>query len=217
MVNYNAFSHPTRGVPLNSVLTNGQPLVTKAWDYSDTKNPETVGKAAALNLFIHHGGDSGNYQAGPASDLYVPIFDSFNEDERFVVGEIGAFVYWQVYFENVLSESDTGLIVVLENNCDQKYSYRIDGYHAHYLGQGDHHDQQYSSMLVQTEYGSFIDFEGASDDLPDGQCLYRLRVYPSAEFEEIYITTTPLRFTMILAGTFLFTCMVFLLYDSLVE
>jgi class 3 adenylate cyclase len=218
LVNYNTMSHPTRQTQLEAITETKQRLCTKAWDYSDD-NPETVGKKPILNLFLQHGGGTGpgDYQAGPVSDLYVPIFDNYSEGRR-LVGALAAYIYWQVYFEKILPPHQKGVLVVLENSCDQKYSYVVNGREAEYIGQGDLHDTKYNDLEVSTEWGSFVHLElDEVDDIPEGQCLYKIRVFPSHKLEDAYITSGPLRSTMILVSAFIFTCILFILYDFLVE
>lgn len=210
-------SHPSRAGAILSVLNHGRDLVTEAWDYSDETSPNTVGKKAALNLFLAHGGDDfSNYEYGPASDLYVPIFGTYNDDAP-VVATLSAYVYWQGLFENVLRAEDIGIIVLLENSCGQEFTYEINASVAKYIGAGDLHDSKYDHMKVATEFGFFTGYEGNYTDVPKGQCIYRLQIFPSTTMENSFLTNEPLQFSMILASSFLFTCGLFLLYDFLVE
>lgn len=216
-VNYNTLSHPTRSAAVQAVIASPKVVVTEAWDYSDIANPKTLGKKAALNLFIQHGGyDLETYEFGPVSDIYVPVYNS-NDDDKVVVAEITAYIYWQNYFEKILPAEDKGISVILENTCGQVYTYQVNGPVAKYIGQGMLHDTGYEYMEVTTDYKSFLNFEGELEDVLDGQCLYHLRIFPSAQTEEQYLTNEPRRFTILLASTFVFTCIVFLLYDHLVE
>eukprot|EP00934_Nitzschia_sp_Nitz4_P000162 Nitzschia sp. Nitz4//scaffold354_size22159//7331//12950//NITZ4_008577-RA/size22159-processed-gene-0.17-mRNA-1//-1//CDS//3329548932//162//frame0 len=216
VVNYNALSHPTRSGPIRALMENPQLLVTEAWDYADSRDPRTVGKKIALNMFLQHGGSNlTEYEYGPVSDLYVPVFDSF-EDNTFIVAELTAYLYWQVYFEDILSEDDKGIDVVLENTCNQSFTYQIHGHDAVYVGQGMRVDPAYSHMEVLTGYGPFKSNEDP-DDAAEGECLYRLRIFPTESMEFHYVTNQPRRYAFTLAGMFLFTCSVFLLYDTLVE
>eukprot|EP00934_Nitzschia_sp_Nitz4_P006775 Nitzschia sp. Nitz4//scaffold127_size64804//37229//39533//NITZ4_006180-RA/size64804-augustus-gene-0.59-mRNA-1//-1//CDS//3329534762//6765//frame0 len=216
VVNYNTLSHPTRSRPIRALMENPQLLVTEAWDYADSRDPRTVGKKVALNMFLQHGGSNlTEYEYGPVSDLYVPVFDSF-EDDASLVAELTSYLYWQVYLEDVLSNEDSEIDVVLENTCNQSFTYQIYGADAAYMGQGIRVNSAYSHMEVMTGYGPFksnVDPEDAAD----GECLYRLRIFPTESMERHYVTNQPRRFALTLAGMFLFTCSVFLLYDTLVE
>eukprot|EP00934_Nitzschia_sp_Nitz4_P002991 Nitzschia sp. Nitz4//scaffold42_size132992//130258//132649//NITZ4_003423-RA/size132992-augustus-gene-0.123-mRNA-1//-1//CDS//3329551790//2981//frame0 len=217
IVNYNTFTHGTRKTPVQTTIDHGKTLIAESWDYSEYENSATVGRRAMLNLWIHHSGHNvSTYVNGPVSDLYIPIYDTYEEDAS-LVALLSGNIYWQVYFEDVLSDSDHGIEVVLENTCGQAYSFHIHGSMVRYMGQGDLHEFKYSHMGVETEFGSFSDFDGNLSDIPEGQCLYRIIVYPSDEFAGIFLTSYPRRFAFILAGTFVLTCAVFLLYDKFVE
>lgn len=103
IVNYNTMSHPTRVNEITAIIETEQPLVSKAWDYADKKDPETVGRRPVLDLFLNRWREGGNvYEDGPVSDLYVPIFDTFDENRQ-LVAVLTAYVYWQLYFENIVS------------------------------------------------------------------------------------------------------------------
>eukprot|EP00934_Nitzschia_sp_Nitz4_P007725 Nitzschia sp. Nitz4//scaffold15_size197535//172064//174438//NITZ4_001607-RA/size197535-processed-gene-0.33-mRNA-1//1//CDS//3329537802//7715//frame0 len=216
VVNYNALSHPTRSAPIRALMENPQLLVTEAWDYADSSDPRTYGKKLALNLFLQHGNSNlTEYDYGPVSDLYVPVFDSFDDDAS-LVAELTSYLYWQVYFEDILSEGDTGIDVVLENTCNQSFTYQIHGKEAVYVGQGMQVDEAYSHLEVVTGYGPFKS-NVKPEDAAEGECLYRIRIFPTESLETQYVTSQPRRFALTLAGMFLFTCSVFLLYDHLVE
>lgn len=107
LVNYNTLSHPTRKPNIEALMRIRKPLATVAWDYADTSDSQTVGKKAALNMFMNRRKNMGNYyQDGPVSDLYFPIFEQVPGNEEVVpetnklVGALTAYVYWQVYFDN---------------------------------------------------------------------------------------------------------------------
>lgn len=201
-------------------------LVSAAWDYADTSNPKTVGKYAALNLFLNRRKDLAvNYQDGPVSDLYVPIWDvhyDHNQHPYFkkIVGFMTAYVYWQVYFHDILPKGTKKVVAVLGNSCGQQYTYTITGEEAFYMGQGALYDAKYKDMQVTTGFHAFWGGSGDPAKYADGnggQCIYRVDLYPSQEMEDYYNTSEPLYFAIILASTFLITSVVFVVYDHAVE
>jgi hypothetical protein len=167
-----------------------QPVATEAWDYADTANPKTVGKKAALNLFLNRRTKIGkSYQDGPVSDLYFPLFDktpnpslppnSATLQQRKLVGALTCYVYWQVYFNNILSNGTSEVVAVLQNSCGQQYTYSVVGDTAEYIGQGDLHDSRFDHLQVTTGFGAFLGSTPNPNELLDGQCTYRVRVYPT--------------------------------------
>lgn len=117
----------------------------------------------------------------------------------------------------VLPPGAEEVIAVLENSCGQSFTYSIMGDTAFYVGSGDQHDTKYDRLEVDTGWNAFLGANDRTKDLHDGQCIYRVKVYPSQEMEDIFVTNTPLYFTAVLVSTFLFTSFVFMIYDYMVE
>ena len=101
--------------------------------------------------------------------------------------------------EDLLPQTATGVVVVLDNTCNQSFTFRIDGPDASFLGEGDLHDTKYDHMEVSTEYGGYLQ---RTPDVDLGGCFYRVRVYPSQEMEDEHITNGPLIFCLSLLGVF---------------
>ena len=51
------------------------------------------------------------------TDLYIPIFDSIDSDERKVVGIMSSLVHWKSFFRYVLPQNIHGINAVLEYTC----------------------------------------------------------------------------------------------------
>jgi class 3 adenylate cyclase len=109
--------------------------------------------------------------------------------------------------------------VILENTCDQMYTYQIDGTEARYIGAGDLHDPKYDYLEAKTIVDSILDTTSGqlSDSSNETNCVYKIRAYPSQEFEESHTTDQPMAYALALAAVFDFTSVVFLLYDYYVE
>lgn len=138
------------------------------------------------------------------------------------------------------------MIAILENTCEQAFTYSIRGDKALYLGPGDRHDKKYDDFEVTTGWNAFLggNFDGDIEKFDgDGSCAYRVRVYPTKvcsipkdnrcvvtlvtdslliavcpqEMENAFLTKTPMYFTIVLVATFLFTSLVFIYYDHYQE
>jgi class 3 adenylate cyclase len=216
LINFNGLTHPTTQAELRTVLATGQRLVGPAADYSDDLDPSIAGRKALLNLFLNRWKSGGNdYEEGPVSEIYVPIQDRFGPNST-MAGVFSSTIYWQVYFTDILPETAQGVICVLENTCSQSFTYVINGAQASYLGQGDLHDPSYDEYMIETGFGAFIGRDNVAASR-DGNCYYNVRAYPSKEMEELYITREPLYFTLTLVAVFVFTSLVFVAYDCLVQ
>ena len=89
-----------------------------------------------------------------------------------------------------------------------------------YLGRGDRHETKYESF---GKYSELRDLDALRDrsytglPLSMGGCQYALRVYPSSDMEDDYITSNPIIFTVAAVLIFVFTSVIFLFYDLVVE
>ena len=72
------------------------------------------------------------------------------------------YIYWRQYFLDLLPPGASA-IVVLENTCNQTYTYLVDGTDATWLGRGDSHNSKYDYL----EAGTSIDGILLRDDQAD--------------------------------------------------
>jgi hypothetical protein len=79
----------------------------------------------SLLFYVHTGIVS--YLGDPMANLYVPIYNGFNETTRTTVGILNAIVHWRSYFRKILPKNIQGITVVLENDCDGHFTYEING------------------------------------------------------------------------------------------
>ena len=123
-----------------------------------------------------------------------------------------AYIYWQSYFTNVLPQGQNGVVAILENSCGQSFTYVLNGPNVYYVGQGDMHEPRFDDWVVETGYGAFLGKDAISGESGDAQCFYNVRVYPSSEMEDDYLTISPIVFACGLVSVFLLTSLVFLVF-----
>eukprot|EP00980_Cylindrotheca_fusiformis_P023101 scaffold10116_cov127-Cylindrotheca_fusiformis.AAC.3 len=166
----------------------------------------------------------------PGSQILQPIYDTANTNEanKKMVAVALIRLHWLDYFKRVLTEGEFGIIVVLEGACaahdgagQEKQSvfvmsYRIDGQNAEYLGDSDLHNPKYNDMGVED---IFVDLGVDESQLPEGSCVpvMTMHVYPSEDLEKSFQTNNSVVYTTIVAVIFIFTSLVFLLYDYFVR
>ena len=196
---------------LNSFLDDGsrRNVIGPVIEYK-----EGSGGAAFVDLLLARWrGNGREYDGGPLSYYYIPIMES-EESSAPIVGVLQAFIYWKNYLDDLLPENAVGVVAVLDNTCNQSFTFGIDGTHSSFLRNGDLHVTKYDDMEVATDYGVFL----KRDPLREmGGCFYRVRVYPSKEMEDEYLTHGPLIFCLSIVSVFLFTVAVFIAYDRFVE
>jgi len=75
------------------------------------------------------------YQGDPMSNVFMPIFNSFQPDRTPVAVLISTFT-WASFWKNVLPPTNQGVIVVLDNGCDESFTYEINGEDVVLVGAG---------------------------------------------------------------------------------
>lgn len=111
----------------------------------------------------------------------------------------------------------------MENTCNQEFSFFVDGTGVQYLGPSDLHDKKFDHLEVSQEVAQGVNERAGprtrsytTVNLHGDFCDYTLRVYPSTDLEEAFITNSPIIYTIIVASIFVFTSLVFVSYDVLV-
>jgi Adenylate and Guanylate cyclase catalytic domain len=168
----------------------------------------------------------------PMLDVYYPIIDDLtptavirnktSNNATVVVGLLAVPIYWRSFIRNILSEGSNGVVVVVQNPCNEPFTYQINGPNVVYVGVGDKHDQQYDGLEVASSIVDLKSFAlrdsrytGASID--PGFCPYTLHVYPSDTMKSAYVSRDATVFLILVLLIFSFTSCVFLLYDWFVE
>ncbi|CAB9501603.1 respiration control sensor protein ArcB [Seminavis robusta] len=155
--------------------------------------------------------------------LVYPVFDTFDEKSRSVVGIIVTDVYWKILLSNLLPSHMRGIDCVVSNSFGQEFTYRLNGGVPILLGMGDHHDKNYDEMAVSTDVGIFLEERASPETRGFGavplsnSTSYRIRVYPSRENESAYLTHEPHLYTIIASLIFSFASIVFLTYSCVVD
>ncbi|CAB9525455.1 Receptor-type guanylate cyclase gcy (Partial), partial [Seminavis robusta] len=151
----------------------------------------------------------------PHSYLYVPIYDSHVQN-RSIVAVLSAFLQWENFFINVLPESESGILLVIDGTCGaQRYSYRLDGKEAIFLNASDMHDRQFEDMKRVFEFAPFAMLKNETDQ--QLFCQYSARIYPSEEWQSDFFTAQPYAYAFAVVGCFALTTLVFIIYDILVQ
>jgi CHASE domain len=170
-----------------------------------------------MDLTFLYGGAVEDDAEHPHSILMQPIYPAHelqeerNQDD--IVGFIVAILPWDAIFENLLPRDAAGVVVVLQDSCGDVLTYLINGPEAVFVGQGDHHDPGYTHLGVHTS------FAPTKNGFPSNaeHCTYSFTVYPTTELEEVYTTSSPLLFSVVVVFIFLLTACVFIMYDLMVQ
>ena len=151
--------------------------------------------------------------------LTYPVFDNFSTSRK-LVGVVLSDIYWRLHFKQILPPNAKGVIAVLENNVNQSFTYQLDGPDVTYLGEGDLHDKAFDHMQVSADVSKYmstyasVDTEGLTAIPLTGEGVqYSLRVYPSQDMNNDFVSNEHVIFSLIVAMVFVFTSGVFFLYN----
>jgi hypothetical protein len=175
---------------------------------------------------------------GRVTTMLYPVFDSFDVLQREVVAFLGVDIFWESYLEGILPNHTKGIYVIVETSCNTTFSFYLDGPNAIFLGMGDNHSSSYDPMKVTTIFGEYLEkdyLESQQGQGPNGSdpepymrsysgvplnsdvCQYTFDIYPSEEMQQKYETNLPVIYTSVVGFVFVFTILVFVLYDCFVE
>ena len=164
----------------------------------------------------------------PHTSLMYPVYEKLettpndkasNNDSKIVAMVINV-LPWDNYLKNSLPEGVNGIYCVLHNSKGQVFTYVINGNYVKYLGEGDYHETQYDDMAFTIDLNDDLfakhDLARQKDLELDGNYEYWFVVYPSHEFHDVYLSSTPMHFAIIAGIAFLFMTATFILYDLFV-
>ena len=197
----------------------------------DSTDPVLAANVAAQNDWLAEFLAPGDSVTEPSSDIYYPIFntaadyvDIKSDPNAKPVAIFSLTFFWRDLLTGVLPSGANGVIAVFENSCNQTFTYEINGQLAIYLGPEDKHDPAFNYMEKQSRYRDLrlvpveqgeLGYTGL--DLSDEFCPYTLRLYPSETFKSAFYSKNPVIFSVASICIFLFTSVVFIMYDCLVE
>jgi len=210
-VNYNfndPFYAPAFVQGLNLAYESGSAVFAGVWNVDDEG-------------YIDENDDY-DFRTVPALSLFYPVFDLIDDfNDREVVGILDLDIEFGPLASSVLPANSNELFLVIENPCNQVFTYRVTGQQAEYLGPEDLHNPKFNHMKTTALLTDFTEIQGGAtyNGVPVHKdfCPWAITVYATQEMEDAYLTNLPLIYMFIILGIFLFTCFVFILYDRLVE
>ncbi|KAG7371467.1 adenylate cyclase [Nitzschia inconspicua] len=208
---------------INMDLASHPVVAHLLWD-SRVKKVKEYSRAIFLDFLLGDAADDGL----PRGIIIEPIFDDFNDDAE-VVGFMLATLNWEQIFQDISFKKGAPVVVEVNANCSSGFSYLITGEKLEFLGKSvNRHDKKYDNFTELTGimtpvesregYPPVIHEHRPTDSEHDlSHCTYTMNTYPTVQFEEKYHTAQPIWFSVMVASTFVFTAMVFLVYDILVQ
>jgi Adenylate and Guanylate cyclase catalytic domain len=215
-VNHNVFRYPPWSEEVPLVLSTGSAVIG-TFKFGEPGNST----ASYVSSFISNKAQKEVFYHGdPISQVYLPVFRSFQESEKEPVAIISSMFQWASFFENVLPHDAKGIILVLQNPCQGSFSYLVTAGNVEYLGQGDFHDEKFNYLKCESSFSNLTHIDDGSEfglRFQTDYCPVSIRFYPSQAYLDEVRTTRPITVTCIVSFVFIFMALMFLLYDRLVE
>lgn len=127
----------------------------------------------------------------PFTDIFYPIVNDVNEkvvessktsdnaSANDVVGVVSVTFYWRDMLKQFFSHRVDGMHVVIENSCNQSFTYTWSESEPKYLGDGDLHEPAYEDWI--RSYALPVgDMYSEVQKNSDG-CQYMIHTYPSMD------------------------------------
>eukprot|EP00980_Cylindrotheca_fusiformis_P031379 scaffold26280_cov137-Cylindrotheca_fusiformis.AAC.1 len=149
------------------------------------------------------------------SQIVQPVMDDGE-----LVGMLWLRIPWREFFQDLYVDGIIGTTVVISSSCGidsggdtiSDLSYAIEGSHVEFLGEFDAHDPKYDAQVVSRV---IVDLNVDSAKIPEGLCVptLTLDLYPTDDLAATYETSKPTLYATVVVAIFVFTTLVFLLYD----
>ncbi|KAG7358840.1 adenylate/guanylate cyclase [Nitzschia inconspicua] len=153
----------------------------------------------------------------PRSFAIQPVYDSF-EDNATLTAFVFAVVPWNTYFVDILPHGIENFVVQVNDTCGSNFAYLLNGPEVEYLGEGFNPDSTYDYLSQTADFAAFTRFEEQSvSNSVKLHCVYKISVHATYEYASSFETTKPVYLTIIVMTVFVFTAMVFVLYDLMVQ
>jgi hypothetical protein len=107
----------------------------------------------------------------PHSFVGYPIFRVPGDSKSEIVAYAGSGFAWDFALRNLLPEGVDGIMVEIENNCNQSASYQITGREAFYIGESAQHETKYNHMKV---FRSLSVYNHPNFTTTPGHCFYSM-------------------------------------------
>ena len=204
IINFDLYSHPSFKRMIDEAMSVKHIMLSEVFDRSFlTEKIETLDRDAELD-------------AHPRSYAVQPVFQTFDSGSN-LVGFVFAVVPWWTYFVDVLPLGTGGFIVEVQDTCGSRFFYRLDGPEAIYLGQDFEPNPDFEDLAQTQEFAEFARYDGPDQNDFTLHCSYQITIHPSDELKGEYESNDPWVYTIIVLCVFLFTILVFLLYDFFVQ
>lgn len=162
MINRNIGTVGANGVLVESTLTLGnETLVSSVKPFQALPQEEH----AQFHLQDPKGIDY------PHSFFWYPVHEIPKDNTSPIVATLTLAHAWDVSMRKLLPETVRGIYAVLKNNCDQTFTFMIDGHDVLYIGDDDYHDPLYDDYELRE---NLTPHTHPNYTTSPGHCIYSL-------------------------------------------
>jgi hypothetical protein len=227
--NYNGYSSSGLSMAMEALMSE-KVVISKVNNLINPSDPSSEEQVKKSNDYIKTYMGEDVDETEPFSDIFYPILSNAadsvavpqDSDDSLFGGVFSLTFYWRDLLAEILPDGDHGLVVVIGNECDQTFTYKLNGPDVEYVGPGDRHESDFDNVDKQSAIldlaalgnsGSY--YTGLPQD--NGTCPYFISVYPSQEMRDSYTTNNPIIYAVMAILIFIFTGAYFSIYDSMLE
>eukprot|EP00538_Stauroneis_constricta_P004206 CAMPEP_0119548300 /NCGR_PEP_ID=MMETSP1352-20130426/2241_1 /TAXON_ID=265584 /ORGANISM="Stauroneis constricta, Strain CCMP1120" /LENGTH=852 /DNA_ID=CAMNT_0007593523 /DNA_START=60 /DNA_END=2618 /DNA_ORIENTATION=+ len=225
LLKQNVLDQPAIAEPIKTVLATKEAVIAGVDGIGGDTQADEVG-VSIFQYFLQVGQyrhDQEEFVVDPVSTFHYPVFNNFSE-AREIAGLLSTDIYWKLHFKASLNDELKGIICVIENTRNQTFSFKLTPDDVIYVGSEDRHDSDFDDMMFEADMAEYLNSTKSaatqsytSVGFNHAYANYKIRVYPTSEMKDEYITSEPIIYTVAIIVVFLFTSSVFILYDCLVE
>lgn len=165
---WNAGSHPNYEAIVQAAYKLGnETLVTKVNPYAGPAKAFLVPEEHAL---MHDDLPEGETEH-PHSFFFHAVRQSVHDPNSKIVAMLTGAAPWDQSMRGLLPEGVNGILVTLHNNCNQSFTYELNGPVASYLGKGHHHTETYDDLMLEVGLSSHSHPDFATTP---GHCQYAM-------------------------------------------
>ena len=159
---------------IQSIQKNGHPVTSEAW--------------------IEMGEGTDDLK----STIFYPISMPGQDGDESVtaIGAVAADFKWTNFFSPTTFEGKEkeGMVIALENNLDQTFTFRVQDGKLAFVGHGSHFEEGFEDMVVTSNYANFVRPGGTAatatrDGVEACGCRYRISIAPSMEMYNNYASS----------------------------
>lgn len=196
---FDLFSHPIFRKEIVTSLEYDVPVISEASD---------------MSFFLNHIMENSTFGNDALRSFTLDqVKEDFLDGSR-TIGFVFGIIPWEAIFINLLPADVNGISVVVESDCGAVFTYTANGGRPTTSQVGDRHQAKkvYEDMAVKSKF--------FWKDHPDGlsrHCHFDMVIYPSDEFRASYDSQDALLYSGLVGVVFVFTAMLFFLYDKYVQ